>query len=53
MEWGGTGFNFGADLPRLDSYITSTERMRKLAALRKAGRGPNPFVLAGRRSSAY
>jgi metallo-beta-lactamase class B len=32
VEWGGTGFNFGADLPRLDSYIASTERMRKLAA---------------------
>src|SRR6185312_12451769 len=29
---GGTGFNFGADLPRLDTYIASTERMRKLAA---------------------
>ena len=68
LEWGGTGFNFGADLPRLDAYIASTERMRKLAAeqnidvmisnhsgfdeapakldrLRKAPRGPNPFVL--------
>jgi len=68
VEWGGTGFNFGADLPRLDTYIASTERMRKLAAeqhidvlisnhsgfdqapaklaaLRKAPRGPNPFVL--------
>jgi metallo-beta-lactamase class B len=68
VEWGGTGFNFGADMPRLDAYIASTERMRKLAAaqnidvlisnhsgfdeapakldrLRKAPRGPNPFVL--------
>ena len=68
VEWGGTGFNFGADLGRLDAYIASTDRMRKLAAeqhidvlisnhsgidqapakldaLRKAPRGPNPFVL--------
>jgi metallo-beta-lactamase class B len=68
VEWGGTGFNFGADLGRLDAYIASTQRMRKLAAeqnidvlisnhsgfdeapakldaLRKAPRGPNPFVL--------
>jgi metallo-beta-lactamase class B len=68
VEWGGTGFNFGADLGRLDAYIASTERMRRLAAeqkidvlisnhsgfdeapakldtLRRAPRGPNPFVL--------
>jgi metallo-beta-lactamase class B len=32
VEWGGTGFNFGADFGRLDAYIASTERMRKLAA---------------------
>jgi metallo-beta-lactamase class B len=68
VEWGGTGFNFGADFARLDAYIASTDRMRKLVgeqnidvmisnhsafdqapakleALRKAPRGPNPFVL--------
>jgi metallo-beta-lactamase class B len=28
--WGGTGFNFGRDLPRMDAYIASTERMREL-----------------------
>lgn len=28
--WGGTGFNFGRDLPRLDAYIASTERMKQL-----------------------
>lgn len=28
--WGGTGFNFGRDLRRLDAYIDSTERMQKL-----------------------
>jgi metallo-beta-lactamase class B len=71
VEWGGTGFNFGADMGRLDAYIASTERMRKLAAeqkidvlisnhsgfdeapaklaaLRKAPRGANPFVLGER-----
>ena len=32
LEWGGTGFNFGADMPRLDAYIGATERMRTLAA---------------------
>ena len=31
MEWGGTAFNFGKDMPRLDSYIGATERMRTLA----------------------
>ena len=35
VEWGGTGFNFGADLGRLDAYIASTERMRKLAGEQK------------------
>ena len=29
--WGGTAFNFGKDLPRLDGYIASTERMRSVA----------------------
>ena len=32
MIWGGTAFNFGRDLDRLDSYIAPTERMRQLAA---------------------
>jgi metallo-beta-lactamase class B len=32
MEWGGTGFNFGADKTRLDAYVTSTERMKKVVA---------------------
>ncbi|SDJ73329.1 MBL fold metallo-hydrolase [Variovorax sp. OV700] len=27
MLWGGTGFNFGKDVPRLNSYIDSTRRM--------------------------
>jgi metallo-beta-lactamase class B len=31
MLWGGTSFNFGKDLPRLDSYIGSTRRMGKVA----------------------
>ena len=31
MLWGGTSFNFGRDLDRLDSYITSSERMRQVA----------------------
>ena len=31
VEWGGTGFNFGADFGRLDSYIAATKRMRELA----------------------
>jgi len=68
LEWGGTGFNFGADFDRLDAYIKSTKRMRevvgqqnidvltsnhgavdlapeKLAEMRQAPRGPNPFIL--------
>lgn len=32
MIWGGTAFNFGRDLGRLDSYIAATERMRRLSA---------------------
>ena len=32
MIWGGTSFNFGRDMGRLDGYIAQTERMRKLAA---------------------
>ncbi|MCA0241179.1 MAG: hypothetical protein LCI02_09960 [Proteobacteria bacterium] len=28
--WGGTGFNFGRDLDRMDAYIRSTERMQQL-----------------------
>ncbi len=32
MIWGGTSFNFGRDMGRLDSYIAQTERMRQLAA---------------------
>lgn len=31
VEWGGTGFNFGADKTRFEAYVASTERMRKLA----------------------
>lgn len=31
VEWGGTGFNFGADFGRLDAYIAATARMRDLA----------------------
>lgn len=30
MIWGGTSFNFGRDLQRLDAYIQSTERMQQL-----------------------
>jgi metallo-beta-lactamase class B len=30
LEWGGTGFNFGADFDRLDAYIKSTKRMREV-----------------------
>jgi metallo-beta-lactamase class B len=31
LLWGGTAFNFGKDLGRLDSYIEATERMAALA----------------------
>lgn len=34
MIWGGTSFNFGRDMGRLDSYIAQTERMRQVAARR-------------------
>lgn len=30
MIWGGTSFNFGRDMARLDAYIASTERMQAL-----------------------
>lgn len=33
--WGGTSFNFGKDLPRMDAYVDSAERMGALA--RKEG----------------
>jgi metallo-beta-lactamase class B len=32
MIWGGTSFNFGRDMGRLDNYIAQTERMRQLSA---------------------
>lgn len=32
LMWGGTSFNFGRDMERLQSYIGETERMRKLVA---------------------
>lgn len=31
LLWGGTAFNFGNNIPRLDSYAAATERMAKLA----------------------
>jgi metallo-beta-lactamase class B len=31
LLWGGTAFNFGKNVPRLQSYIDATERMAKLA----------------------
>ena len=31
MLWGGTGFNFGKDVPRLDAYIGATQRMGAIA----------------------
>ena len=31
LLWGGTSFNFGRDLGRLDDYAAATERMRRLA----------------------
>jgi metallo-beta-lactamase class B len=30
MIWGGTSFNFGRDMTRLDGYIEQTQRMRQL-----------------------
>jgi metallo-beta-lactamase class B len=35
MLWGGTAFNFGKDIPRLESYIESTRRMAALAKEQK------------------
>ncbi|MCR5883284.1 MBL fold metallo-hydrolase [Rhizobacter sp. J219] len=32
LLWGGTAFNFGKDMPRLQAYHASTEKMRRLAA---------------------
>jgi metallo-beta-lactamase class B len=34
MIWGGTAFNFGRDMERLDSYIAASERMRSVVASR-------------------
>jgi metallo-beta-lactamase class B len=34
MLRGGTSFNFGRDMPRLDPYITASERMRQGVAQR-------------------
>lgn len=31
LLWGGTAFNFGKDVPRLQGYIDATERMAKVA----------------------
>ena len=31
MLWGGTAFNFGKDVPRLETYIAATDRMAGLA----------------------
>nr|HET7857739.1 MBL fold metallo-hydrolase [Caldimonas sp.] len=35
LLWGGTSFNFGRKLDRLDAYIDSTERMAELVAAEK------------------
>ena len=35
LLWGGTAFNFGRDLGRLDSYIASTEKLKRLVAEQK------------------
>jgi len=32
MIWGGTSFNFGRDMGRLDGYIAQTERIRQLSS---------------------
>ncbi len=34
LLWGGTAFNFGKDVPRLDGYISATERMSRIARAR-------------------
>lgn len=31
LLWGGTGFNFGADIPRMEAYGRSTRRMAQVA----------------------
>ncbi|MDT7838860.1 MBL fold metallo-hydrolase [Aquabacterium sp. OR-4] len=31
LVWGGTSFNFGRDLSRLDAYIAAADRMREIA----------------------
>lgn len=31
LIWGGTAFNFGNNIPRMDSYIEATKRMAKMA----------------------
>ena len=31
MVWGGTAFNFGRDMPRLDAYIQATQRLAQVA----------------------
>lgn len=31
LLWGGTGFNFGADIPRMETYGRSTQRMAQVA----------------------
>lgn len=35
MLWGGTAFNFGRDIARLNSYIRATEQMSGLAAVER------------------
>jgi metallo-beta-lactamase class B len=35
MLWGGTGFNFGKDVPRLNSYIAATQRMDTVVSAQK------------------
>ena len=35
LLWGGTAFNFGKDVPRLESYIAATQRMAKLVEAQK------------------
>jgi metallo-beta-lactamase class B len=35
LLWGGTSFNFGRDLQRLDGYIAAAERMREVAREQK------------------
>ncbi|MBL8361963.1 MAG: MBL fold metallo-hydrolase [Rubrivivax sp.] len=35
VVWGGTSFNFGRDLRRLDAYIAAADRMREIARTEK------------------